>query len=251
MLKPTFKHILSALCVLLMITGSAHAAELIISAAASLNNAFQDIKPAFEKKYPDTTLTLNFGASGALLKQIEAGAPADVFVSADQETMDKAKDLVATTTRTNLVSNSLVMIAPLQNTAPVATLEDLKKTGVEHIAIGNPDSVPAGRYTKAVLTQAGLYETLTPKFVLAENVRQALDYVVRGEVQAGFVFSTDAAGKTDKVKIVQEVTGHAPIVYPIAVVAASTNKEAAQNFITYLQSADSQAVLIKYGFKKP
>lgn len=251
MLKPTFKHILSALCVLLMITGSAHAAELIISAAASLNNAFQDIKPAFEKKYPDTTLTLNFGASGALLKQIEAGAPADVFVSADQETMDKAKDLVAATTRTNLVSNSLVMIAPLQNTAPVATLEDLKKTGVEHIAIGNPDSVPAGRYTKAVLTQAGLYETLTPKFVLAENVRQALDYVVRGEVQAGFVFSTDAAGKTDKVKIVQEVTGHAPIVYPIAIVAASTNKEAAQNFITYLQSADSQAVLIKYGFKKP
>ena len=123
--------------------------------------------------------------------------------------------------------------------------------GVERIAVGNPDSVPAGRYTRQSLTQAGLYDALKAKYVLASSVRQVLDYVSRGEVQAGFVYKTDALVAKDKVKIVGEMAGHSPITYPIAALAASSKKAEAKKYMDFLNTPEAQAVLAKYGFAKP
>jgi molybdate transport system substrate-binding protein len=230
---------------------SAQAADLVVSAAASLTNAFGEMKAPFEKAHPGTNVVFNFAASGPLLKQIEQGAPVDVFASADQETMDKAASFIVPSSRVNFVGNVLVLIVPAQDGLALNSPADLRKDNVSRIAIGNPESVPVGRYTKAALTAAGLYEALEPKLVLAESVTQALDYVARGEVQAGFVYATDAASRQGKVKTAAEVTGHKPIIYPVALLEASGNKELGQAFINYVNGAEGQAILAKYGFKKP
>lgn len=235
---------------LLTLAASASATDLVVSAAASLTNAFQEMKPVFEKAHPGTTLVFNFAASGALLKQIEQGAPVDVFASADQETMDKAAPLLDPSSRVDFIGNALVLVVPSESALAIKTPQDLRGDSVKLVAIGNPESVPVGRYAKASLAKDGLYEDLTPKFVLAESVRQALDYVARGEVQAGFVFASDAALRADKVTIAAQIAGHKPVVYPIAVIKASTNKDKAQAFVKLVQSAEGQAVLNKYGFKK-
>ena len=119
------------------------------------------------------------------------------------------------------------------------------------MALGNPETVPVGRYTQEALTKAGLWETLKPKFIYGESVRQVLDYVSRGEVDAGFVFATDAAIAREKVKTVIEVEGHRPILYPVALVAASQKKALAQGFLDFLSAPESTAILSKYGFGKP
>lgn len=237
--------------VLLFGTTPAWAGDLLISAAASLTNAFEEIKEGFESTHPDITLVFNFAASGPLLSQMQQGAPVDVFASADQVTMDKAGELVAASSRKNFAGNALVLIVPADSTLKPSSLEDLQKEDVQLIAIGNPESVPVGRYTKAALEAANLYEVMSTKLVMAESVRQALDYVARGEVQAGFVYATDAAIKADQVQVMAEIAGHAPISYPIAVVEASQNKDKAQKFIDYVLGDKGQAVLAKYGFKKP
>ncbi len=229
------------------------AAELTVSAAASLTNALQELKPLFEKANPGVTMLTNFAASGALLKQMAEGAPVDVFASADQATMDKAvaQKLIDTPTRVNFAANSLVMIVPVSSTLGLKDPKDLTGAKVEHIAIGNPDSVPAGAYSKQSLTSMGLYDKLTPKYVLASSVRQVLDYVGRGEVAAGFVYKTDALIAKDKVTIVATMTGHDPVTYPVATLAASSKKADAAKFIKFLTSPEGQAVLAKYGFSKP
>lgn len=239
------------LAALLLFALPLHAADLVVSAAASLTNAFGEMKEPFEKANPGTTLVFNFAASGALLKQMEQGAPVDVFASADQETMDKAASLINPKSRTNFAGNALVLIVPSENGLPLSDPKDMEQKEVKLIAIGNPDSVPAGRYARAALTAAGLYETLTPKFVLAESVRQALDYVSRGEVQAGLVYATDAAQRADKVKVAVTVTGHKPITYPIALLQKSSRQDAGQAFIQFVQSPEGQAILSKYGFTRP
>lgn len=235
---------------LLGFTTVANGADLIISAAASLTNAFEDMKPLFEAAHPETALVFNFAASGTLLKQMEQGAPVDVFASADQETMDKAEPLLLPTSRTDFTGNALVLIVPTESTSPVATPEDLQNEAIKLVAIGNPESVPVGRYTKGALSVSGLYETLAPKFVLAESVRQVLDYVARGEVQAGFVYASDAALRSDKTKVVAEISGTKPIVYPIAVLNNSAQKDLAQAFIALVRGPEGQAILAKYGFKQ-
>lgn len=229
---------------------SAVAGELLVSAAASLTNAFEEMKAPFEKANPGTTLVFNFAASGPLLQQMMQGAPVDVFASADQETMDKAGVLIDSATRSDFAGNSLVLITPRAETG-ITSVQDLQGEAVTRIALGNPESVPVGRYAKGALTALGVYDTLAPKFVLAENVRQALDYVVRAEVQAGFVYATDAAVQADKVNVVAEVPGHKPIRYPIAVVQASAQRELGQKFIDYVQSAEGQGILSTFGFSAP
>ena len=227
------------------------AAELTVSAAASLTNVFGELKPLFEKAHPGQTLTFNFAASGPLLKQIAEGAPVDVFASADQETMDAAaaKGLIATATRRNFTANELVLIAPSDSKIPLRTPADLAAAPIQRIAIGNPDSVPAGRYARDAL--GGLYAGLSPKFVLAASVRQVLDYVRRAEVQAGFVYRTDAMVAKDAVRVVMTMSGHAPILYPAAVVAASPHKNEAALFVGFLLSPEAKAVLARHGFAKP
>lgn len=234
-------------------TVTVSAQTLIISAAASLTNAFKEINTQFEKDNPGTTVEMTTGASGSLLQQIQQGAPADLFASADQATMDRAQsqNLIDPATRTDFVTNSLVLIVPAQPASKVDGVAALKQPDVTRIAIGKTDTVPVGRYTKQVLEASGDWETLSPKFIPSDNVRQVLDYVARGEVDAGFVYRTDAALMADKVKVVATPQGHAPITYPIAVIAASKQPAVAAQYIQHLSSEPARAVLERYGFGKP
>ncbi|MGA9756597.1 MAG: molybdate ABC transporter substrate-binding protein [Desulfobaccales bacterium] len=229
------------------------AQELTVSAAASLTNAFPEIGKGFEQQHPGTKVIFNFAASGPLLQQIAQGAPVDVFAAADQKTMNQAqeKGLIVPASRKDFVSNTLVLIVPQDSKISLTGPKDLLSPAVQRVAVGNPAGVPAGRYTKEALEKAGLWDKLTPKFILAESVRQVLDYVSRGEVDAGLVYSTDAAIAKGKVKIVTEVQGHQPIVYPAALVAASQKQALAQEFLNFLFAPESGAVLSKYGFGKP
>jgi molybdate transport system substrate-binding protein len=248
---PLFRRFGAAL--LALACGAAQAADLTVSAAASLTNAFRELAPAFEVQNPGTRVVFNFAASDALLAQIAKGAPADVFASADQEAMDRAdaQKLLVAGTRRNFAANSLVMIVPSDSQLALAAPPDLQKPEVKRVALGNPASVPAGRYAKGSLEAAKLWAAVEPKAIMAQNVRQALDYVARGEVEAGFVYATDAAIMKDKVKVVATVPTETAITYPIAAVAGSPNPEAARKFLDFVATPASQTVLARYGFGKP
>ncbi|HSW25139.1 MAG TPA: molybdate ABC transporter substrate-binding protein [Burkholderiaceae bacterium] len=232
---------------------AAHAADLTVSAAASLTNAFKDLAPLFEAANPGTKVLYNFGASGALLQQIDKGAPVDVFASADQETMDQAqaKGLVQAAQRRNFVSNMLVVIVPGSAAKTPEAVADLTQAAYHRIAIGLPASVPVGRYTKGVLEAGGHWGAIEPKMIGANNVRQVLDYVARAEVDAGFVYATDAALMPNKVKVALTVPTTTPILYPVAPLPAGPNAATGQRFVDFLQSAPAQGVLARYGFGKP
>jgi molybdate transport system substrate-binding protein len=227
--------------------------ELIVSAAASLTNAFTEVCKEYEIRNPGIKVVLNFAASRPLLQQIEQGAPVDVFASADQKTMDQAqeKSLVLPATRQNFASNGLVLIVPVDSRHPIKTLLDLKMKEAARISLGNPETVPAGRYAREVLVNEGLWDELLPKFILGNTVRQVLDYVSRGEVDAGLVYTTDARQMKDKVRVVLMAEKHRPISYPIAVVAASREMELSQKFIDFVRGEEGQAILSRYGFGKP
>jgi molybdate transport system substrate-binding protein len=227
--------------------------ELTVSAAASLTNAFQEIGQRFEQQHPGIRVIFNFAASGPLLQQIAQGAPVDVFASADQKTMNQAqeKELIVPASRKNFVSNTLVLIVPQDSRLVLTGPKDLVLLQVKRVAVGNPATVPAGRYTQEALTQAGLWESLQPTLIRGESVRQVLDYVSRGEVDAGLVYATDATVAQGKVKTVAEVQGHQPIVYPVALVAASQKQALGQEFLDFLSAPESVTILRKYGFGQP
>lgn len=233
------------------LSSSALAEELTVSAAASLTNAFTELKGDFEKTHPGTSIFTNFAASTPLLRQIREGAPADVFASADQATMNKAQaeKLIEPAGRKDFVSNSVVLIVPVDSKAAITSVTDLEK--LERLAVGNPDFVPAGRYTRDSLTSVGLWERLQPKYIFGQSVRQVLDYVSRGEVDAGFVYGTDARQARDKVRVVMKMQGHEPVMYPIAVVSASAHKKLAQEFVDFVLSPAGRAILETYGFEEP
>lgn len=229
------------------------AADLTISAAASLGDAFRDIGRAFESAHPDTKVQFNFAASGALLQQIAKGAPVDVFASADEETMDRAEQqkLVRHGSRIDFAANALVVVVPRDSISPPKTLPDLAATAIRRIAIGLPASVPAGRYARFALDRAKLWPAIEAKVIGAQSARQALDYVARGEVDAGFVYATDAAIAVDKVRVAFVVPTDPPVRYPIAIVEGSGNLAAAQGFVAFVASPAGQDTLARYGFGKP
>ena len=235
------------------LSAQAQAADLVVSAASSLTNAFKTLAQQYETQHPETRVVLNFGASDVLMQQIVKGAPADVFASADQEAMDKAvaEKVIKAESRRDFVANQLVLIVPATGTVPVHALADLTRPEVKRVAIGNPASVPVGRYAKRALDAAQLWEPVSAKAVLAQNVRQALDYVSRGEVEAGLVFSTDAAIAADKVKVASPVPLNVPLTYPIAVTSGTKQPQQAADFVAYVLSPAGQAVLARYGFLKP
>ncbi len=249
--------LVSLLCILILPFSSFEVAsaeqELIVSAAASLTNAFGEIGKKFESANPATRVVFNFGASGALLQQIDKGAPVDVFASADQLTMNQAaeKGLLVPGSRKDFAGNELVLIVPTGAKATVKTLKDLTAKDIGKIALGNPQTVPAGRYAQEVLTNEGLWDELKPKFIFGESVRQVLDYVSRGEVDAGFVFATDAVVAKDHVKEALEAAKHKPITYPISIVGSTKNKDLATRFVDFVLSREGEEVLSRYGFKKP
>ena len=240
-------------CFLAGVAGAAMAGDLVVSAASSLTNAFKDIAQSYEAQHPGSKVLLNFGASGALLQQMAKGAPVDVFASADQETMDAAQQpgLVRAADRQDFVRNALVVVAPMDAKAPPAALKDLVGPGVARVALALPASVPVGRYGKHALEAAGLWAAVQSKLINTTNVRQSLDYVARGEVDAGFVYATDAALMKDKVKTAFAVPLDRAILYPIARTAASGNATEAAAFVAYVRSPAGQAILARYGFLKP
>lgn len=235
------------------LSSPALAADLVVSAASSLTDAFKNVAQVYEAKNPGTRVVLNFGASDVLMQQVVNGAPADVFASADQTAMDKAasEKVVNTATRKDFAANQIVMIVPADSKLKLTALKDLGNADVKRVAYGNPASVPVGRYAKSALEAAGLWSTVEAKGVLAQNVRQALDYVARGEVEAGFVFATDAAVMADKVKVAVRVPATTPVTYPIAAVAGTKQEAQANGFIAFVLSPAGQGILAKYGFLKP
>jgi molybdate transport system substrate-binding protein len=244
---------LAASAVLFALLGAAEAADLTVSAASSLSNAFRELAPAFEAQNPGTRLLFNFAASDTLLAQIVKGAPVDVFAAADQETMDRAEaqKLLLPGSRRNFAGNDLVLVTPLEGGHAVSGLADLEKPGFKRIALGRPEGVPAGRYAKGALEAAKLWGAVEPKAIYAVNVRQALDYVARAEVDAGFVYATDASVQKDKVKIVLLVPTATLIRYPVAAVSGGSKAAEARKFIEYLLSPAGQTVLARHGFRKP
>lgn len=230
-----------------------HAQEMVVSAAASLTNAFQAIGQAFEKTRPGVKVTFNFAASGPLLAQIQQGAPVDVFASADQETMDRAAKagLLADGTRADFARNTLVLIVPATAPAGPQRLADLGSAAYRRIATGTPSSVPVGRYTVAAVQDAGLAAAMAPKWIYGESVRQVLNYVARGEVDAGFVYRTDALIEKDKTRIALTVPTGTPVSYPIAQVATSKNAAVGKDFIAFVRSDAGQRILDGFGFSKP
>ncbi len=238
----------------LLPAGSATAdQELIVSAAASLTNVMQKLGGEFEKANPGTKITFNFGASGSLLQQMKNGAPVDIFASASQKDMDQAGELglLAPASRRNFTANRLVLAAPVGGNAKFKILADLTAPATVRIGLGNGETVPAGRYAKVVLTGAGLWEKLSPKFIFGDSVRQVLDYLSRGEVDAGVVYASDALQKGDAVKIIAELPVPGGIIYPAARLKESKNPGGANRFLDFLLSAKAQALLGRYGFSAP
>jgi molybdate transport system substrate-binding protein len=231
------------------------AEELTLSVAISTKDAVQELGGQFVRGRPGTVLHYNFGGSGALQKQIEAGAPVDLFVSAAVRQMNglEAKGLLVPDTRRAFASNALVVVKPADSRLDIAKPADLLDPRVRRIVIGNPRTVPVGQYAEESLRALGLWERVQPRLVLAENVRQALDYVARGEVDAGFVYTTDAATRLDRVMEAfrpAEDT-YRPVTYPVAVVRDARQPALARAFIELLTSAAGRAVLTRWGFQPP
>ena len=254
-MHPNFPRFILALQLTLGLAFStlAGATDVIVSAAASLTNAFTEIGKEYETAHPGDRVQFNFGASGSLLQQIARGAPVDVFAAADQETMDRAekRNLLVKRTREDFASNRLVVVVPKDSSVTFRDLTDLSSEAIRRIALGIPDSVPAGRYAKGALEAAKLWEALQPKYVYTQNVRQSLDYVMRGETDAGFVYATDAELVKGKVRTALEVPTATPIRYPIAAVKGNGQEMHARKFVTFIQSEAAQRILLKYGFGKP
>jgi len=241
---------------LLLITGigaqSALNREITISAAISLKNAFEEIGRVFKERNPGVKLVFNFGASGDLARQIEAGAPVDVFASAASKDMDDIdrKGLLAANSRKDFARNTVVLVKPVNSTIGLSSLKDLLMVEVKRIAVGNPKTVPAGRYAEEALRHFHLWDGLKEKLVFAENVRQVLDYVARNEADAGLVYSTDAAVRTKDVKIVEKLPpeSHQPVVYPIGVIRGTKEDLLARAFVDSVISPEGQKILSQYGF---
>lgn len=224
--------------------------NILVGAAASLTDAFTEIEPLFEEEY-NITVDFNFASSGKLQKQIEEGAPMDVFVSAATDKMDivEEKNLIDSESRENLLKNDLVMLVADEYKDKVKSPDDLVGSDAL-LSIGEPETVPAGKYAKEALEYLHIWDKLEQgSVVLAKDVSQVLAYVEKGEVAAGIVYSSDAV-RASSGSIGYEFADetHTPIVYPSALVTASTVKESGQVFLDFLRTEEAQNILVKYGF---
>lgn len=230
---------------------NAQSTTLLIAAAASLQDALQELDPIFESANPGITVNYNFAASGPLQQQIEQGAPVDLFISAASRQMDalQNRNLIVSNTRRNLVANSLVLVVPRNSTLGITGFRQLTQANVRRISVGEPRSVPAGQYAEQVFTNLGILEQLRPKFVFGNSVRNVLGTVESGNADAGIVYATDAR-ISNSVRQVATAPSHlhAPIVYPMAMIAASRNPQAARTYAQFLTSSQAQATFRRYGF---
>jgi molybdate transport system substrate-binding protein len=230
--------------------------SITVSAAISLKDALDELGPIFQIQQhrqnggSGTAVTYNYGGSGTLARQIEQGAPVDVFFSAAEKQMDElaAQGLIVADTRHDVVGNALVLIAPAQAATP-HSFQDLTNPAVKALALGETSTVPAGMYARQTLEHLGLFAALEKKVVYAKDVRAVLTYVETGNADAGLVYQTDANTSTKvRVVAVAPADSHDPILYPAAVLRNSKNKPAAHAFLEFLQGPDARAVFQKYGF---
>ncbi|MGA2541474.1 MAG: molybdate ABC transporter substrate-binding protein [Verrucomicrobiota bacterium] len=238
---------------LLLAAGAARAGSIVVFAAASLTDSLQEIARAYTRQSGEK-VALNFGSSGTLARQIREGAPADIFFSADQAQMDslEKQGLIATGTRRQRLANSLVIVVADDSKLAIASAKDLTQPAVKRLALADPQTVPAGIYSKKYLEKLGLWPALSPKVVPTDNVRAALAAVGSGNVQAGMVYKTDAAiSKHVKIACAVPPADGPAIIYPVAMVTDSKDPAAARKFLDYLNSTEATRVFEKFGFLIP
>lgn len=226
-------------------------AELLVSAAASLSVVLDEIIEAFQQQHKGIKVQVNYGSSGTLQQQIEQGAPADLFISAGNKQMNALLEKELVEQVTPLLRNSLVVVSSTGLDEQYDSLADLlEAVDVKHIAIGQPESVPAGQYAKQALESDGIWSQGEDRYVYGKDVRQVLAYVEQGNAELGFVYLSDALS-SDIVQTVYTVEEslHDPIEYPMAIVTATEQKEAAQLFYSYLQQAEWKAGYEQHGFQ--
>ena len=224
--------------------------ELVISAAASMQQVLEEISELYAQRYPQVKLVFNFGSSGSLQHQIEQGAAADLFISAAPQQMNQLADkqLLKSNTRQDLVENQMVLVAPSDRNT-VGKFANLKDRTVEQIALGEPNSVPAGQYAHEILTSLQLADAVEPKAIYGKDARQVFNYVATGNVDAAIVYRTDALhAKQVAIVDVPPESAYSAVVYPVAVMRESKNILAAEQLLEFLFSAEAQAAFQRYGF---
>lgn len=252
-MKSRFAVLLPLLAFLALAPRQASAGDaILVSAAMSLRSAFEEIGAQLAAPEGGVQTVFNFGASADLAAQIQGGAPVDVFAAADAKEMDRldTQGALLPGTRVDFAANRVVVVVPIASAAAVAAFADLASPAIARIAIANPKTAPAGRYAEEVFASAGVAAAVRPKLIFAENVRQVLDYMGRGEVDAGVVYATDAMTRAREVKVaaVAPDGSHRPAIYPIAVLKGSAHPEGARAFVAAVRSGPGQAILARHGF---
>lgn len=245
------------IAIVLVMTGCTHAKRdqepiLKVSAAVSLTDVLEEVKATFEQEH-DVQLSFNLAGSGTLAQQIQQGAPVDVFISANEQWMDtlEEEDLIKASSRSNVTGNNLVLIAHKDSSLSYQSFDEISPNDVKDISVGNPESVPAGKYTKDALTNLGKWDALQDQIILAKDVRQVLTYVETGNADIGFVYESDALSSSNiKILATSETGQHDPIIYPGAIMTDSKNEDMAHEFLSYMLSDEAQEILAKHGFKK-
>jgi molybdate transport system substrate-binding protein len=249
--RRAFALLVAALALLPCAASSQPSGNVTVFAAASLTDSLKSIADAYQAK-TGTKITLSFGASSTLARQIEQGASADLFFSADTDWMDylNKAGLIAQASRKDLLGNQLVLIAASTNShdLKIAPHFDLAGAlGDGRLALADPASVPAGKYAKAALTALGIWDSVASRVAPAENVRIALQYVARGEAPLGIVYGTDAKAETAvRVVGIFPDDSHPPIIYPVALTRAASPQ--AQDFLAFLEGPQARAIFVKAGF---
>ena len=226
--------------------------EINLAAAASLKNVFDDkLIPMFQQKYPGVKVTPTYASSGDLQTQIENGLETDVFMSAANKQMNALveKDLIDNNTNLQFLENKVVLIVPADSNSNISSFDDLKN--VEgNIAIGDPESVPAGQYAQEVLNNTGIWDDVESKLSLGTDVTAVLNQVAQGSAECGIVYATDAKS-TDDVKVICEAPEDAlktPVTYPVASIKDAKDADAAQKFLDFLQTKEAKDIFVEYGF---
>ncbi len=226
--------------------------ELLVSAAASLSDVSKDLTELYKKEKPNVDIKFSFGSSGALETQIEEGAPADIFISAALKQMIslEKKGLLQEGSKKDLLVNKVVLISPKDSKIKLLRFQDAASDSISKIALGEPQSVPAGQYAQEVFTTLGIWDKVKGKGVFGSDVRQVLAWVENGDVDCGVVYQTDAIA-SEKIKVVCEAPkdSHKPVIYPVAVIKNSKNQEEASRFIDFLTTAQAAATFKKHGFE--
>ena len=253
-MKKRISLVLTICCLLLSLAGCSSTAKtegtITVAAASSLKNCMDEkLIPAFNAKYPDVKVQTTYDSSGKLQTQIEQGASVDVFMSAAMKQMTALdeKGLLLEDSIVQLLENKIVLIAPADSDKGTSAFEDIVKA--DKVAIGDPDSVPAGQYAKEALTSLGLWDQVAAKASLGTNVTEVLNWVAEGSADAGIVYETDAASNA-KVKVTAEapVGSVSKVIYPVGVIKGTENMETAKAFVEFLQTDEALEIFESYGF---